>query len=186
MKKLLTMLTVLGVTLFVAAKEIEQVSVQVNQSETITAPFSVKSFAPSNKQVARVEMLGGSSLRVSGLAVGRCDLDVMGDNGLVQKYEITVQPPLTEVLETLTMDLDSVPEVKAEIRGNFIRLDGEVSNIQKWEYLMKVISNYDSSIKNFAKFYPGPEPEGAVTDWGRARAGFARWPLPCPHRGTAG
>ena len=139
------------------AKEIEPISVVENESVTITAPFAVKSFAPSNKDVARVEALGGTLLRVTALRRGRCDLDVSGDNGLTQKYEITVVGDLASVLETLTMDLDQVPEVKAEIRGNFIRLDGEVSSIQKWEYLMKVCANYGNTIKNFAKFYPGPE-----------------------------
>lgn len=139
------------------AKEIEQISVVENESVTITAPFAVKSFAPSNKDVAKIEALGGTSLRVTALKRGRCDLDVSGDNGLTQKYEITVVGDLASALETLTMDLDSVPEVRAEIRGNFIRLDGEVSSIQKWEYLMKVIANYGNAIKNFAKFYPGPE-----------------------------
>jgi len=147
------MATVLGAH----AKEIEQISVVENESITITAPFAVKSFAPSNKDVAKIEALGGTSLRVTALRRGRCDLDVSGDNGLTQKYEITVVGDLASALETLTMDLDSVPEVRAEIRGNFIRLDGEVSSIQKWEYLTKVISNYGNSIKNFAKFYPGPE-----------------------------
>ena len=139
------------------AKEIEQISVVENESITITAPFAVKSFAPSNKDVAKIEALGGTSLRVTALKRGRCDLDVSGDNGLTQKYEITVVGDLASALETLTMDLDTVPEVRAEIRGNFIRLDGEVSSIQKWEYLTKVIANYGNSIKNFAKFYPGPE-----------------------------
>ena len=144
-------------TLIATAKEIEQISVVENESVTITAPFAVKSFAPSNKDVARVEAIGGTLLRVTALRRGRCDLDVSGDNGLTQKYEITVVGDLASVLETLTMDLDTVPEVRAEIRGNFIRLDGEVSSIQKWEYLMKVIASYGNSIKNFAKFYPGPE-----------------------------
>ena len=139
------------------AKEIEQISVVENESVTITAPFAVKSFAPSNKDVAKIDALGGTSLRVTALKRGRCDLDVLGDNGLTQKYEITVVGDLASVLETLTMDLDTVPEVRAEIRGNFIRLDGEVSSIQKWEYLMKVIANYGNAIKNFAKFDPGPE-----------------------------
>ena len=147
----------IATTLVAFAKEIEQISVVENESVTITAPFAVKSFAPSNKDVAKVEALGGTLLRVTAIKRGRCDLDVSGDNGLTQKYEITVVGDLASVLETLTMDLDTVPEVRAEIRGNFIRLDGEVSSIQKWEYLMKVIANYGSSIKNFAKFYPGPE-----------------------------
>lgn len=157
MKKTLLAFLAAVASLLAGAKEIEQISVVENESITITAPFAVKNFAPSNKDVARVEALGGTSLRVTALKRGRCDLDVLGDNGLSQKYEITVVGDLASVLETLTMDLDTVPEVRAEIRGNFIRLDGEVSSIQKWEYLAKVIANYGNCIKNFAKFYPGPE-----------------------------
>ena len=157
MKKLIAAAAAACAALFSAAKEIEQISVVENESTSITAPFAVKSYAPSNKDVARVEALGGASMRITGLRRGRCDLDVIGDNGLSQKYEITVVGDLASVLETLTMDLDSVPEVRAEIRGNFIRLDGEVSSIQKWEYLEKVLAGYGKAIKNFAKFYPGPE-----------------------------
>lgn len=155
--KIAAMVVTITSVVIAHAKEIEQISVVENESITITAPFAVKSFAPSNKDVAKIEALGGTSLRVTALKRGRCDLDVSGDNGLTQKYEITVVGDLASVLETLTMDLDTVPEVRAEIRGNFIRLDGEVSSIQKWEYLTKVIANYGNSIKNFAKFCPGPE-----------------------------
>ncbi|MBQ2625623.1 MAG: hypothetical protein IJG18_11070 [Kiritimatiellae bacterium] len=155
--KIAAMVVTITSVVIAHAKEIEQISVVENESITITAPFAVKSFAPSNKDVAKIDALGGTSLRVTALKRGRCDLDVSGDNGLTQKYEITVVGDLASVLETLTMDLDTVPEVRAEIRGNFIRLDGEVSSIQKWEYLTKVIANYGNSIKNFAKFYPGPE-----------------------------
>ena len=157
MKRVITVISAVLAVLLANAKEIEQISVVENESTTITAPFAVKNFAPSNKEVARVESLGGAALRVTALKRGRCDLDVIGDNGLTQKYEITVVGDLASVLETLTMDLDTVPEVRAEIRGNFIRLDGEVSSIQKWEYLVKVIETYGNCIKNFAKFYPGPE-----------------------------
>ena len=155
--KIAAMVVTITSVVIAHAKEIEQISVVENESITITAPFAVKSFAPSNKDVAKIDALGGTSLRVTALKRGRCDLDVSGDNGLTQKYEITVVGDLASVLETLTMDLDTVPEVRAEIRGNFIRLDGEVSSIQKWEYLTKVIANYGNSIKNFAKFYPGTE-----------------------------
>ena len=157
MKKILLTAAATLAALFGEAREIEQVSVVENESTTITAPFAVNSYAPSNKDVARVEALGGATLRITGLRRGRCDLDVIGDSGLFQKYEITVVGDLASVLETLTMDIESVPEVRAEIRGNFIRLDGEVSSIQKWEYLEKVLANYGNSIKNFAVFCPGPE-----------------------------
>lgn len=139
------------------AKEVEQISVVENESTIIMVPFAIKSYAPSNKEVARIEMVGDTSLRVTAVKRGRCDIDVMGDSGMRQKYEVTVVGDLASVLETLTQDLDTVPEVHAEIRGNFIRIDGEVNNIAKWEYLMKVFGTYGSVIKNFAKFYPGPE-----------------------------
>lgn len=139
------------------AKEVKQISVVENESVTIAAPFAVKNYAPSNKDVARVEVIGDTTLRVTALKRGRCDLDVTGDNGLHQKYEISVVGDLASVLETLTMDLETVPEVRAEIRGNFIRLDGEISSIPKWEYLTKVTEGYGRLIKNFAKFDPGPD-----------------------------
>ena len=132
LKQIVVAAVAVGMAVVAVAKEIEQISVVENESVTITAPFAVKSFAPSNKDVAKVEALGGTLLRVTAIKRGRCDLDVSGDNGLTQKYEITVVGDLASVLETLTMDLDTVPEVRAEIRGNFIRLDGEVSSIQKW------------------------------------------------------
>ena len=140
-----------------SAKEIETVSVVENESVTINAPFAIKNYAPSNKEVVRIELLGGAAIRVTGLKRGRCDLDVQGENGLAQKYEISCVGDLASVLEVLSMDLDSIPEVRAEIRGNNIRIDGEVSSIQKWEDLVKVLSTYGGIVRNFAKFSPGPE-----------------------------
>lgn len=157
MKKLATLVLSAITAVIVNAKEVEQISIVENESATIKAPFVIKNYAPSNKDVARIESVGGSELRVTAVKRGRCDLDVMGDNGLHQKYEITVVGDLAAVLETLTMDLDSVPEVRAEIRGNSIRLDGDVSSIAKWEYLMQVLSSYGNTVRNFAKFTPGPE-----------------------------
>lgn len=182
------MLSVLGllVGFVVNAKEVEQISVVESESVTVTVPFAVKSYAPSNKEVVRVEELGGTSLRVTALKKGRCDLDVMGDNGLHQKYEIQVVGDLASLLESLTQDLDSVPEVNAEIRGSFIRLDGEVNNISKWEYLTKVLGNYGSTVKNYVKFYPGPETLNRLKDtleqsrfsvqFKRFEGDFLKWP----------
>lgn len=157
MKRIGAMLAACIVGFFACGEELKSVSVVENHSTTVTVPFAVKKYAPSNKEVARIEMVSDTVLRVTGLKRGECDLDVMGDNGLRQKYVVTVQPNLAEVLDLLTQDLDSVPEIHAEIRGNFIRIDGEVNNIAKWEYLVKVISTYDGVVKNFVKFFPGPE-----------------------------
>jgi len=43
-------------------------------------------------------------------------------------------------------------EVKAQIIGEAIRLDGEIGNIRKWEYLTKVLKNYAGSTRNFVVF----------------------------------
>lgn len=157
MKRIGALLIACVVGIFARAEEIKSVSVVENHSTTITIPFAVKSFSPSNKGVVRIETVSDTMLRVTGLRRGECDLDVMGDNGLRQKYALKVEDNLSSVLEMLTQDLDSVPEVHAEVRGNFIRIDGEVNNIAKWEYLVKVIGSYGGMIKNFVKFFPGPE-----------------------------
>ena len=157
MKRIVSMLLACAIGAFAHAENAKPVSVVENHSTTITVPFAIKSFSPSNKEVARIETAGATMLRVTGLKRGECDIDVMGDNNLRQKYVIKVQDNLASVLDLLTQDLDSVPEVHAEIRGNFIRIDGEVNSISKWDYLTKAVGSYDGVVKNFVKFSPGPD-----------------------------
>ena len=157
MKKLIMSILAAAACLFVVAKEAETIVVLQNDAKTITLPFALKSYAPSNKDVARIEELNETMLRVTALKRGMCVLDVMGDNGLHKTYEISVVPDLVSVYETLTQDLETIPEVHAEIRGNFIRLDGEVNSIAKWSTLSKVIGNYGEVIKSYVDFQPGPE-----------------------------
>ena len=156
MKRIGTLLLASAIGIFAHA-EVKSITVMENQAVTITVPFTVRNYNPSNKEVVRIEAVGDTMLRVTGLKLGDCDLDVMGDNGLRQKYMVQVKNDLRSVLDPLTRDLDSVPEVQAEIRGNFIRIDGEVSSIAKWEYLVKVTSLYEGVVQNFVKFFPGPE-----------------------------
>ena len=139
------------------ARGVEQVSVVENEITTITVPFAITSYLPSNKDVVRIEELSGTSLRITALKRGRCDLEVRGDKELSQKYEITVLGDLATTLDTLTSELDQVQEVRARIVGDFIRIDGEISSIQKWEYLQKVLRNYNGIVRNFALFSPGPD-----------------------------
>lgn len=157
MKIIVTMLFAMVAFFSTVAKEVETVVVLQNDAKTITLPFALKNYAPSNKEVARIEELNETMLRITALKRGNCVLDVMGDNGLHKTYEITVVPDLVAVYETLTQDLDSIPEVHAEIRGNYIRLDGEVNSIGKWSDLTKVIGNYGEVVKSYVKFQPGPE-----------------------------
>lgn len=139
------------------AKSVEQVSVVENEITTITLPFGIKGYTPSNKDVVRIEPSSDTSLRITALKRGRCDLEVMGEKNLVQKFEITVLGDLASELETLTSELDQVQEVRARIVGNSIRIDGEISSIAKWEYLTKVLRSYGSTVRNFVTFCPGPE-----------------------------
>ena len=139
------------------AKDVEQIAIVEHEITTITVPFGIKSYAPSNKDVARIERLSDTSLRITAQRRGRCDLEVRGDRNLSQKYEINVLGDLAAVFEALTQELESVPEVRAHVLGESIRLDGEIGSIRKWEYLTKVLKNYAGSIRNFVVFQPGPE-----------------------------
>ena len=157
MKKMMTMTFAVLAMGFALAKSAEQVSVVENEITTITLPFGIKGYTPSNKDVVRIEASSDTSLRITALKRGRCDLEVHGDKNLVQKFEITVLGDLATELEMLTSELDQVQEVRARIVGNSIRIDGEISAISKWEYLTKVLRNYGSAVRNFVTFCPGPE-----------------------------
>ena len=158
MKKLLAMALAAAATFGVAlAAGVEQVSLVENEITTINLPFGIKGYSPSNKDVVRIDAIGDTSLRLTAMKRGRCDLEVRGDKDLMQKYEITVLGDLATELETLTSELDKVQEVSARIVGNSIRVDGEISSIQKWEYLVKVLRNYGGKVRNFVTFCPGPE-----------------------------
>lgn len=157
MKKLITMLAAAALAGFALAKGVEQVSVVENEITTISVPFAITSYLPSNKDVVRIEELSSTSLRITALKRGRCDLEVRGDKELSQKYEITVLGDLATTLETLTSELDQVQEVRARIVGDFIRVDGEINSIKKWEYLQKVLRGYKGVVHNFATFSPGPD-----------------------------
>lgn len=157
MKKLMVMLVACALALAASAKGVEQISIVENEIATINVPFGITSYLPSNMDVVRIEEVSGTSLRITALRRGRCDLDVRGDKDLSQKYEITVLGDLATTLDTLTSELDQVQEVRARVVGDFIRVDGEISSIQKWEYLQKVLRNYVGVVRNFATFSPGPD-----------------------------
>ena len=157
MKKMIVMMFAALAMGLALAKNAEQVSVVENEITTITLPFGIKGYTPSNKDIVRIEASSDTSLRITALKRGRCDLEVHGDKNLVQKFEITVLGDLATELEMLTSELDQVQEVRARIVGNSIRIDGEISAISKWEYLTKVLRNYGSAVRNFVTFCPGPE-----------------------------
>ena len=187
MKSLMTMLAAALLCGAAAAADAERVSVVVGESSTLNAPFEVTGFTPSSREIVNAEALGGSVLRVQGLKRGRCTLTVTGAAGLTHTYDISVVGNLASQLETLLQDLDTLPEVRAEIRGNAIRLDGEIKSIAKWEYYMKVVSVYGDVVNDFVRFSPGKEiarrlaelfaDAGFSTVTNKFGADVAKWPF---------
>jgi len=154
MKKLILTLAAAGAALFGWSDE--EISLVETEMTQVTVPFGIRGYMPSNKDVVRIEKTSDSALRLTALKVGRCDLEVSGDNDLRQKFQITVRPPLAYELKNLQRELERVPEVHCTIVGETIRIDGEVKSIKKWNYMMKVIKGY-GKVRNFAEFTPGPE-----------------------------
>ena len=58
---------------------------------------------------------------------------------------------LPQTLTALRRELKCLSEVKADIFGETIRIDGEIKSIKKWNYLMKVLKAYPN-VRNFAEF----------------------------------
>ena len=155
MKKIITMLIAACATTF-AVQADEEITMVENEITSVTVPFGIRSYTPSNKEVVRIEKTSENALRITALASGRCDLEVRGDMDMTQKFQIQVGGPLPRTLATLRRELERMPEVHADIVGNSIRIDGEVKSIKKWNYLMKVLKGYPNT-RNFAEFTPGDE-----------------------------
>jgi hypothetical protein len=138
----------------VAGEEIRMVE---NEVYSVTTTFGIKKYMPSNRDVVRIEKTGETSLRITALKRGRCDLDVLGDmEDAKQSFQFIVGDDLERRRANLSRDLERVPEVQVEVRGDYIRLDGEIKSVKKWNYLMKVLAGYPTT-RNFVEFHPGDE-----------------------------
>ena len=155
MKKLMTMLAAAVAVGFALADE--KISMAEQEITSVTVPFGIKSYTPSNKDVVRIEKTGEMQLRITALKLGRCDLEVRGETDDVQKYQIDVVPPLLEVKRQLDRELESVPELSTEILGTHIRVEGTVKTVKKWDYAIKVLKTYGAVIHNYASFEPGDD-----------------------------
>ena len=155
MKKLIIMLLAACAATFAAWAD-EEIKMVEKEITSITVPFGIRGYTPSNKDVVRIEKTSDTALRLTALKKGRCDLEVRGDMEMTQKFQIDVGDDLARTLANLRRELERIPEVHADIIGNSIRIDGEVKSIKKWNYLMKVIKGYPA-IRNFAEFTPGDE-----------------------------
>lgn len=169
------------------AADAERISVIEGENSSLNAPFEVTGFTLSNRDAVGVEAVGGSLLRLSGLKRGRCALTVNGAAGLTHTYDISVVGNLAAQLDSILQDLDTLPEVRAEIRGNAIRLDGEIKSITKWEYYTKVVGVYGAAVNDFVRFSPGREivrrlaelfgDAGFSTVTNKFGADVAKWPF---------
>ena len=155
-KKFIAVTLLLTLTLGAMAVESENVVVPLKGILILTPGFRATDISITDREVISAEMFGNDQIRVTGLAVGKSDLHVTA--GAVAKlYTVTVTDNVREVFNSLRRDLDSVPEVEISINGNRVVLKGEVSSIEGWETLLKVLPVYGSSVVNLTIFQPAPE-----------------------------
>jgi Flp pilus assembly secretin CpaC len=139
------------------AADATPVSVSVGKMELINVPFPVQGFRMADQTLAKVESLGPQQLRIMGLKAGSTDLQVTGDGNVSALFAVTVMENINAVLAAVKRDLDSVPEVDVTINLGRVILKGEVSNIDHWKYLQKVVELYKDSVANLVSFQPTPE-----------------------------
>ena len=141
----------------VGAASTEQVAVTVGKMEQVNVPFLVQGFRVADPTIAKVETMGPQQLRVMGLRAGSTDLQATGDGNVSALYTITVVENINAVLTAVKRDLDSVPEVDISINLGRVVVKGEISSIEHWKYLQRVIALYKDSVANLTTFQPTPE-----------------------------
>ncbi len=141
----------------VCAADAEQVTVSIGKMELINIPFPVLGFRVADQSIARVETVGAQQLRVVGLKTGTTDLQVTGEGNVSALFTVTVAENINAVLAAVKRDLDAVPEVDVSINLGRVVLKGEVSSIDNWKYLQRVVELYKGSIANLTTFRPAPE-----------------------------
>jgi len=139
------------------AAEAEPVSVAVGKMEVLNIAFPIQGFRMADPSVAKVETLGQQQLRILGLRAGTTDLQVTGEGNVSALFSLTVIENISAVLSAVKRDLDSVPEVDVAINLGRVLIKGEISNIEHWKYLQKVVEIYKDSVVNLVSFQPAPE-----------------------------
>lgn len=149
----------LGVTRALPARAADAtpVTVSVGKMELLNLPFPVQGYRLADPSLAKVETLGPQQLRIMGLKSGSTDLQVTGEGSVSALFALTVLENINAVLSAVKRDLDAVPEVDVAINLGRVVLKGEVSNIEHWKYLLKVVDLYKDSVANLVTFYPAPE-----------------------------
>ena len=155
-KKFFAFIAVCGLALTLGAADSEKVFVPLKGIVILTPGFRATGVSITDTGVIAAEPIANDQIRITGLAVGKSDLHLTA--GTVSKlYTVTVNDNVREVFNSLRKDLDSVPEVEISINGNRVVLKGEVSNIDGWETLQKVLPAYGAGVTDLTVFRPAPE-----------------------------
>ena len=183
MLKKMSVLLALACALFsLGGAESEKISVPLKGIVILVPGFRATDISITDRNIISAETIANDQIRVTGLAVGKSDLHIT--SGSVSKlYTVTVNDNVREIFNSLRKDLDSVPEVEISINGNKVVLKGEVSSIDGWETLLKVLPSYGAAVTNLTVFRPAPEssPRNPGSRW------FPTSPIsrPAPFRSRA-
>ena len=156
LKSILTGFAAAAMLLGLSAADSEKIVVPLKGIVILSPGFKANDINITDRNIISAEPIANNQIRVTGLAIGKSDLHVTA--GTVSKlYTATVIDNVREVFNTLRRDLDNVPEVEISINGNKVVLKGEVSSIDGWETLLKVLPAYRGSVVNLTVFRPAPE-----------------------------
>lgn len=155
-KKFFFIAAAVGAALMLGAAESEKIFVPLKGIVILTPGFRATEISITDPGIIAAEPIANDQIRVTGLAVGKSDLHLTA--GTVSKlYTVTVNDNVREIFNSLRRDLDSVPEIEISINGNRVVLKGEVSNIDGWETLQKVLPSYGAGVTDLTIFRPAPE-----------------------------
>ena len=156
MKKIFSLLAVLGTVLSLSAAEAKLLRIPVGSLSVVDVPFKVENVSISNKDIVRVETLSDRQVRINGLKIGVTDVQLLGSN-MSQVYSVTVINDIRETFNALKRDLSDVSEIDLAINNGRIVLRGEINNISNWILKRKVTEAYGSVILDLTTYHPTPE-----------------------------
>ncbi len=138
------------------AEESEKISVMLKGITIVSPGFTPQNIRVTDPGVISAEIIADQQLRITGINVGKSDLHITAGN-LSKLYTVTVNDNIREIFNAVRKDLDSVPEVDISINRERIVLKGEVSSLDGWDTINRVLPQYGSTILNLAFFRPAPE-----------------------------
>lgn len=139
------------------AADAEKIVINVGAIKVVDVPFDITGYRATDQAVIKAEAVGGRQLRIMGVKTGASDIQVTGDGGMSALYSISVIENIKEVLAAMKRDLDAVPELDLTANRDLVVIKGEVSSVDHWELLKKVLAAYEKQYLNLATFRPAPE-----------------------------